>query len=319
METSRDSKSRNGQILVLFVAAAVVLLAVAALVIDVGGLFVSKAGLQNAADAASNAGVLELWSARAAGSSEESARAAAQVEVERMTQLNYPEAGAEAEFGIWRDDAFLVRDHLVPANAVRVRTFRNESAPGGPDRTFFAGVLGIGEVDQAANATARYAHPALIPFSIFEDDAFDNVGGPPVTFLNQEPVAPGVFGLIDFNGGAHADTDLRYWTEYGYDGPFDVDPDTGHIIVEGNTGWHGSLKPYVQAHIDSGEEVVGLIYGAISGQAADTIFDIVGFCTMVMTGITNHDISARITGVHVVGSGSTAGEMHDFMVLQIVE
>ena len=61
-------KDESGQSMILFAVAFVILCVLAALVIDIGGVMIDKAHLQNAADAAALAGAQDLPDASAAKS-----------------------------------------------------------------------------------------------------------------------------------------------------------------------------------------------------------------------------------------------------------
>lgn len=325
MNTTIHPGSRKGQTIVLFCGALVAICLVAALAVDVGHLLTSRARLQNGADSASLAALLEIWEQRGSAGGEHDARYYAQQEAEAIVQLNYPEAGIQVTFGVWDDGQFTPVDETVAAHAVKIKVCRNQSAPGGPDETFFAGLMGMGRVNQAASAVARYQPKGLIPFSIYEPYA--GSPGDVMTLYDDTLVTPGVFGLLDFDGGENSAADQKDWTENGYEGSFNIDPETGYLVVEGNTGWVGSLNSAIDGHITEGDPVVACVYRTVSGTGANTIFEIVGFVQIVITdrgtvheqGETKKYIEAMILGKYIVGSGQTVGSMRDFMRLQLVQ
>ena len=192
-DTSRPSphERRKGQILILFSALLMVLVAVCVLTIDTGHMVTSQAELQNAADAAALAALLELWEQRASGQPEADARLAAAGEGLAIAQVNHAGAGIQATWGIWEDEQFVATDTSVPAHAVRVRAYRNHLAPGGSQPTFFAGLFGMEEVDQATSATARFNHKKLVPFAVHEPHVIGVAVGEEVTFYDDSQEVAG--------------------------------------------------------------------------------------------------------------------------------
>ena len=323
MRTRKKLSRRAAQALVLYGATAVVLLAIAAISVDVGYLAVSHGRVQNAADAASLAALLELWDQRADGQDERDCREAAVDEAAAIVQRNHPGAGMEIYFGVWDGSLFTIVDDTIAANAAAVQSFRTAAAPGGPDRTFFAGAFGVHEVDQWARATARFKQRELVPFAVYEPALVPP--GQPLVLYNDSEVAPGNCGLLDFDGGANSASDMKNWTRDGYFGPVYVDPEVGHLIVEGTPGLKSTIKAPIQEHIEEGDEVVSCIYRSVWDEGANSGFEVVGFCTLVVTGITLDqtgdivDVTAEVVSTYIVGTGETHGSMHNLMRLQLVK
>jgi hypothetical protein len=305
-----------------------VLCLVAAFSTDVGSWCASRARLQNTSDAASLAGVLELWDQRVAGVGEEAARAAAEAEAMELVHLNYPEAGASVTVGVWDGSVFTPAGTDVAANAVRVLSYRNASAPGGPDPTFFTGFIGQQGVEQEEAAVARFKHRGLVPFCVYEPDV-----GPPGTSLvlyNDTEVTPGVFGLLDYDGGENSANDQRDWTMDGFMGPMYIDPLVGNLIIPGCTGLKSMLESAIRYHLEEGDSVVACVYRSVWGTGANTYFEVVGFVELVITAIhMNHEdnpsdpeieyVTAEVQAKYIVGDGETQGTMRDFMRLQLVD
>ena len=320
--------SHKGQILVLFAAALVVLCAVAALSIDAGSMVLSRSRLQNAADAAALAAVLELWEQRAAGASEAVAREHAAHEALRFVQLNYPEAGARVFAGSFEASTFAALDTVREANAARVITFRSEGAPGGALATFFASMLGEDSVDQDACSVARMRLGNMVPFGIWENDIIGQVApGETLTMYDNASVAPGCFGLLDFDGGDHSADESKYWTRYGYEGPFDVNPPGGELVVSGVTGIKISVKEGVNYHIAEGDTVIGCIYREVWGLGSNAYFKVVGLVSMVVTEeyFTGpekdqyQNIKGKLVATHFFSQGLNDNLRHNFMRLQLVQ
>jgi len=312
---------RGGQVLVLFAFALVGLALGAAFAIDLGSLVVSRARLRNASDAASLAALTELWQQRAAGASESEAREAALAEAQAIVQLNYAEAGAQVTFGVWDGEQFTTAGPDVPANGVTVTAMRNASAPGGPDSTAFAGMFGVPAFSHAAQGVARFHRNNLIPFAVHEDD----VGSPGdiIVMYDDNTVVPGVFGLLDFDGGSNGANDVAEWIRYGYQGPLFIDPAVGHLIVEGTPGLKASIRDAVSYHIEAADPVTMCVYRSVTGHGAGARFDLVGFVGAVITeqkwqGQDKY-IKGRVLSKYIVGSGATDGPMRDVMALQLVD
>ena len=316
---------RGGQVIVLFCGAFVLLCLASALATDVGHLVTSRAELQNAADAAALAAVLELWDQRANGANENAARTVGSAEATAIAQTNAPGCRVEVVFGDWDGTQVIPLSDSHSADGVVARAIRDPAAPGGPVETFFACLVGLDSVEAAAAATARFRPKCLIPFSIYEPD----VGNPgdTLTLYDDNLVTPGVFGLLDFNGGENATVDQVAWVTDGYQGPLNIDPVTGNLVVEGNTGWVAALDGPVGDHIEAGDTVVACVYNAVSGTGANTVFEIVGFVELVLTdqgkekidGEPTKYISAEVMGQYVPGTGETIGSMRGFMKLQLVQ
>lgn len=317
---------RRAQVLILCVLAFVVVVAVAALAVDTGHLFATEAQLQNAADAAAKAALLEFWEERATGASESDARTAAREEKTVITELNRQNAGSSVQFGTWDGSGFTSCDSSTAANAIRVRVFHTGDAPGGSVQTFFAGILGLNSVDVSADATAHFVHGGLLPFALYRGELTAAVSS--VTLYNDTEVTAGAFGLIDYNGGSNSSDDTKQWARYGYDGPFYIDPSQGSLTVDGSTGLTSSISTGINYHITEGHEIVTPIYDTVSGTAQSTQFEIIGYVKMVITDLTWQEdavgeeiksISGTVTGKYIVDSGHTEGSMRDFMQLQLVQ
>jgi len=328
MAKLRRQTAHRGQVLIVFACGVVVLCAVAVFAIDIGHLCASNARLQNAADAASKAAVLELYERRQAGDDEMTARQAAAEEALAIRGLNYAEAGAQIVFGRWEVGQFIPveTDPSIPATAARVKAFRSQTAPGGPERTFFGSVFGLYDVNQAEYAVARSTRPGFVPFGLWEGDV------PPVgermTIYNNEEVAPGAFGLLDYDGLPHSAEEAKRWTRYGYEAPVTLTPEPDHLVLEGTTGLKTSIKAGVAYHIAEGDVVMACIYRSIWGKASQTYFEIVGLTAITLQTQTFVDddaeeyesITAEVVDTYFVDSGDDINDfMRELTRLQLVE
>jgi hypothetical protein len=317
---------RSGQVMILFPAAVVFLCCIAAITVDVGSFCACKARLQNGADAASLAAMLEVWEQRRAGCGEGAARAAGEDEAERLAGLNCPLGRVEVTFGLYDGTDFTASGSGIAANACKVRAMRDADAPGGAQSTFFASIFGLVEADLGASATATFVRASdLIPFCIHRED----VGHPgdELIMYDDNEITPGVFGLIDFDGGANSADDSVEWTANGYQGDLFIDPQAGFITLQGNPGFEATLNKPIDDRIEAASPVVGCIYRDVRGGGANTEFDVVGFVKMVITergkskveGDPRKYVAAEILGKYIIGEDQVYGELYHFMNLQLVQ
>jgi hypothetical protein len=323
---SKCSARRGGQVVLLFPAVVIFLCAVAAITVDIGSMCATKARLQNGADAASLAAMMEVWEQRRAGNGEGTARDAGRAEAERIGALNAPGAGLEVTFGVYDGTQFEPAGVWVAANACRVRASRDPDATGGPQRTFFGGLFGVRSADIAAGATATFLRASdLIPFCIPQEDV--GYPGDGLVMYESTQAAPGVFGLVDFDGGANSATDTVEWTADGYRGDLFVDPELGCVVLGGTPGWEAVLNKPIDERIARADPVVGCIYRSVSEGGANTEFEVIGFVQMIITergkrevdGQPRRYVGAQILGKYIVGDGETYGDLYRFMNLQLVE
>ncbi len=137
--------NERGSVLGLMVLLLVVFLGLAALVIDLGIMFVARSEAQRAADAAAHAGAGYLLRAPAdeEGARDEAIRAAG----ENLVRGSLVDVDRDLDIDVLLDEA-----------KVRVRVHRTEGR-GNPVGTLFAGVIGFHEVDVGAVAAAE-VYPA---------------------------------------------------------------------------------------------------------------------------------------------------------------
>ncbi len=314
------------------VFAIVVVLAAAAMTIDVGHAFVAQARLQNASDSAALAAALELMSQFRGGESYSSAKAAATYEATALKDLNYPEAGILVYFGTWgADGEFLVYDGddwpQSGTMAVRATTFRDTTAPGGRLELLFAPVVGLADVELRRSAVAgigtniRTVYEGLSPFAIYEDDV-PALGEPMTIYPISEPV-PGCFGLLNLDGGSLGTPEIIDWILNGYDGGFTIDPVDGYTFFEGSPGFRAAIEGAVQQRI--GEVLTVCVYDEVTGQGANAHFRLVRFLALTimecdLTGGDQH-IDTRIeylTPIHdaAVGGSTTSPNLYRVQLVQ---
>ena len=140
------------------------LVGIAALSVDIGYIMVTRADLQNAADAAALAGAHYL-----------SAEASAIAKAQYYAEQNHSGHGtivspSDVVLGNWDKDAKVFGSNLEPYNAVRVTVRRSRDA-GNSLTLFFAHIFGISDTEISASAVA-YGDRGQVRFLI-DDEMFD--------------------------------------------------------------------------------------------------------------------------------------------------
>ncbi|MFQ6671867.1 MAG: pilus assembly protein TadG-related protein [Candidatus Tectimicrobiota bacterium] len=256
-----------------------VLLGMAALVIDLGWLFVVRGELQNAADAGALAGVVEL-----VYTGEDAAEATA---VTYATQSNHfrltdPAPGADA-----------VTVTPLGPETLQVRVRRATGTGAGAVGTIFARLWGTDTADVEALAVATLNRRItgtgpgnLLPFGIYEplldsnNDGNYDVGS--TTDIFPHEYSPGNFGLLDLDGGSNSNEDIERWITDGYDGTFTTPESPGYIDVNGDPGLSGdSLSGPVSSRV--GDTVLFPVFDQFSGQGSGATFRVIGFVGGTMT------------------------------------
>jgi len=178
---SEKKDGERGQALVVFVLSAVVLFGMTALAIDVGSILHERRDLQNAADAASLAGALEL----------PQDPVLAELRAQEWAQNN----GVDVAGGDSLDVSISADNTSVAVEVKRDASF------------IFGRVLGLTTVEAHADATARTGSPAnlagVLPFGVLES-AINYDGIPTVIKYDASNPTNGNFAplRIDGNGSA---------------------------------------------------------------------------------------------------------------------
>lgn len=166
----RRKTNESGAVIVMVAIALIVLLAIAALAVDIGYLLASRNELQNAADASALAATRHLGSIYEPMSYEAQqsyvcnpgdiipvAQAAAlsnQVAGEAVTVLGGDGLSGDVVIGTWNPSSKTLTPTLNQPDAVRVTARRDPSVTAGQVGTFFARIFGIDNVSVTATATA---------------------------------------------------------------------------------------------------------------------------------------------------------------------
>lgn len=315
MKTRKGSTPRSGQVIIIGVVfIAVGLLAVCAWTIDVGHMSAKSAQLQNGADAASLAAMQKLVQMQRDGEAEDLGREFGQLEGMRYAYYNSSDAGVEMVYGTF-DPAtgFSPVDVTEPANACQVRLYRNDQAAEGPLQLFFAPAIGVDTANVSATAVAQASSSItrvrrhLLPFAVWDDALlpegvemifYPGGGGPTQpagTDTGSGFIVPGCFGLLDFNGGSNDTPDLIDWITNGYDGAFGVDPATGKVLIDGDTGFRTALEKAIKQQI--GKEITICVYDDVWGSGGNATFQVVGFLSMKLTAVDLKGKSPYVKGM----------------------
>ncbi|MBS3764698.1 MAG: hypothetical protein KGZ25_15470 [Planctomycetes bacterium] len=301
----RTIKKRDGQILVCGALTVLALAAIAALTIDIGYMFKTQADMQNGADAAAVAAGGALVQGRSAGDSEATCQAAAQAEAQNFAAYNCPDARAEVKFGTYQDGSFepltdsdgdgYDDDTGEMASAIGVKLFRDETSSGGPLALFFASLAGHDSVNMktAGLVDIRYniyaigndLRPFAVPsaavsglspgdsftINLMEETEVDEDGDGETDYT----LAPGNFGWLNMDGGSLGTPELVEWIENGYPELFTIDPDVGHIWIDGMTGLRSSLNKPIQDVV--GKKLFMCVFDTVDGEGSTADFRIVRF------------------------------------------
>jgi len=152
MDTTRKMNlfgNRRGSVVVFVIVGIMMMLSIVAGVVNVGMLYESKRGYQNAADAAALAGIVSLGCSTDTTVQKNAREMAYKVANKNkaggsFVDFSYPDANdGEIQVGNWNGTSFsptITGTKTDPVNAIRVQNLSNNTKT---VRTFFAKVLGI--------------------------------------------------------------------------------------------------------------------------------------------------------------------------------
>ncbi len=285
-------RDERGVVAVIATLMLTALVGMAALVVDLGWLYVVRGELQNGADAGALAGAVDL---ALSGTSDAQTMAVAYATQPTLYRITSPPPGPGA-----------VAVSFPASNQIRVRV--------GPTAvpTIFARIWGISTADVAAVAVARVERRIigsgpgnLLPFGVNRDvvdadgDGNYDLGISVDIYPHNE--ASGNFGLLDLDGGCNSNNDTIDWIEHGYDDVFVIPEGAGFVNVGGDTGISGnSLSGAISSRI--GERVLLPVFDQVTGVGSNTTFRVVDF------------IGAIIQGFQLIGANSQRN-----IIVQIVE
>ena len=272
-------KDERGQAIVLMVLSLVVIMGMAALVLDVGNWYHTKRRLQGTADAAALAGAQLLPNDTSGAQSQ------------ALTYAN-KNGGDVAGANI------TVTSTVLPNDTISVRARRTDAG-------IFSGILGIASADIDARAKARVGPPAaaryVAPMVVScNHDLIQNCG------LDHEPTfgvqttmefdpmgAPGAFGMLNLSGGGgtpgtseEADWILKGFDKYLKPGKFRSDPGAKFA----STNIEDALNDRM------GTVLLFPVFRTLDGGGQNAEYEIIGWIGFYLDSWEQHGHSASLTG-----------------------
>jgi Flp pilus assembly protein TadG len=307
-------KSERGQAFVLAAVAMVMLMGMAALVLDVGNWFRDKRRLQGAVDAAALAGAQQL--------PDDPSGAQAQA-------LSY----ANRNGGDVAGANIVVTTQYMPNDTITVDGRRND--PG-----IFSRVIGVPGADITAHAKALVGPPAqalhVAPMVVYCDHPLiqncNNNHTPQFnvhTDMNYDPMgAPGAFGMLDLDGesGAIGSSTEAAWIETGFDKYLGL----GKYLSDPGAKF-GSQN--VQSALDDRINTVLLfpVFKTLTGGGSNAEYDIIGWIGFYLQSYDVHGNNATLHGYfttyiaegilshHAPGSGGVPSSFFGVESIQLIE
>jgi Flp pilus assembly protein TadG len=307
-------KSERGQAFVLVAVAMVMLLGMAALVLDVGNWFRDKRRLQGTVDAAALAGAQQLPDDSAAAQSQ------------AMTYAN-------KNGGDVAGSSIVITSQYQANDTISVTGARND--PG-----IFSKVIAIPGADITAKATARVGPPAqalhVAPMVVYCDHPLiqncNNDHTPQFgvnTDMNYDPMgAPGAFGMLNLDGesGTIGSSTESEWILHGFDkylgiGKYQSDPGAKFSSLN------------IQSALDDRMHTVLLfpVFKTLDGTGQNAQYDIIGWIGFYLTGYDVHGNSATLHGYfttyiaegilsrHSPGGGGVPSSFFGVKSIQLIE
>ena len=275
-------KIRNdrGQATVITVVFLVVLLGMAALVLDIGSWYRADRATQSTADAAALAG------AQALPYDTTNARALAQ-------QYSNKNGG-----GVTGGDVTITSSPYSANDTIKVQVHRTASG-------VFTKLFGVNQVGVGSKATARASlmqsaqYVAPIGVNLKHPDLKGTTACPcfgpgnVTTLPLGKNGAPGSFDLINIDGskGGTGGQILADWILHGYSGYLPI----GSYLSDTGAKWNDSL---VQNALEQRMHTTLLfpVYDTLSGSGANAVYHVVGWVAFHITGHTASGSSGSITG-----------------------
>lgn len=272
-------RNERGQAIVLMTLSLVVVMGMAALVLDVGNWFHTKRRLQGTADAAALAGAQRL---------PDDPSGAQAMAMSYANQNGGDVAGAN----------IVVSSTVLPNDTISVRARKTD--PG-----FFSGVLGIASADIDARAKARVGPPQqakyVAPMVVYCDHPLiHNCPGNSTpdfgvdTTMNYDPMgAPGAFGMLDLDGlggtvgtSAEADWILHGFNKYLPTGNYPSDPGAKFSSLN------------IQAALDAriGTVLLFPVFRRLDGSGQNAQYEIIGWIGFHLTSYDVHGNNATLHG-----------------------
>ena len=272
-------KSESGQAFVLMALSLVVIMGMAALVVDVGNWYHTKRRLQATADAAALAGA-QLLPKDSAGA--------------QAMALSY----ANKNGGDVAGADIAVTSTAVADDTIGVRARKTDAG-------VFGSVLGIASADISARAKARVGPPLkakyVAPMVVFCDhpmihncngDSTPDFGSD--TTMDYDPMgAPGAFGMLNLDGGngTPGSSDEADWILHGFNkylGLGDYRSDPGAKFSSSN------IQDALEAR--KGSVLLFPVYRQLDGQGQNAAYEIIGWIGFHLTSYEVHGNNSTLHG-----------------------
>ena len=272
-------KSESGQAFVLMALSLVVIMGMAALVVDVGNWYHTKRRLQATADAAALAGA-QLLPKDSAGA--------------QAMALSY----ANKNGGDVAGADIAVTSTAVADDTIGVRARKTDAG-------VFGSVLGIASADISARAKARVGPPLkaryVAPMVVFCDhplihncngDSTPDFGSD--TTMDYDPMgAPGAFGMLNLDGGngTPGSSDEANWILHGFNkylGLGDYRSDPGAKFSSSN------IQDALEAR--KGSVLLFPVYRQLDGQGQNAAYEIIGWIGFHLTSYEVHGNNSTLHG-----------------------
>jgi len=285
-------RDERGQAIVLMTLSLVVILGMAALVLDVGNWFHTKRRLQGTADAAALAGAQQLPDDPSGA---------------QTMAMSY----ANQNGGDVASANITVSSTVLPNDTISVRARKTD--PG-----FFSGVLGIASADIDARAKVRVGPPAqaryVAPMVVYcGQDLIQNCDGKtvptfgvPTTLPYDKMGAPGAFGMLNLDGGTGTPgtSTETAWILKGFDkylglGAYNSDP--GAKFSSSN------IQDALSARV--GSVLLFPVFKTLKDTGSNAEYDIIGWIGFRLTAFTVTGNNATLNGsfTEFIAQGILAG------------
>ena len=267
--------SERGQAFVVTVMAIVVLLGMAALVLDVGSWYRDKRGLQAIADSAALAGAQAL--------PENPAQAA-----DLAAQYAQTNGGPAPQVSF--------SSKYLPNDTINVAMSR--SAPG-----FFAKVFSVDSVSIVSKAAARTgglgAAQYAAPFGIDQREPMLQCKPDPCsdqTTLDLQKVGPGAFRILNLDNskGGSGQQILAQWIAQGFAGLMPVNTD--YYSDSGAKFNASEVKAAMNDAVATGRELLFPVYSAVDGTGSNVQYTVIGWAGFIVDKFSGNGNTGSITG-----------------------
>jgi Flp pilus assembly protein TadG len=274
-------RNDNGQATVVTLVFLVVLLGMAALVLDIGSWYRADRSTQSTADAAALAGAQALPYDPADASS-------------LAVQYANKNGG-----GVTGGDV-TITDGTGPNDTIKVRVHRSASG-------VFTKLFGVNSVSVGSKATARASlmhsaqyvapigvnvkHPKLKGSSACPCFGPGNL----TTLPLGKTGAPGSFDLLNIDGskGGTGGQTLADWILHGYSGYLPI----GSYLSDTGAKWNDSLvQNALEQRMNTNPVLLFPVYDTLSGSGSNAIYHVVGWVAFHVTGHTATGNGGSITG-----------------------